>query len=147
MTLGFFQTLFAVNLFLTAMQAITSFIICKPTAQLHRFRFMTIRGAKQRSGGEGKAPKKANTAFVSIEYVDSELWKLEPIIDILKKGDAIIHLKLQYQLHFDALFNDMTRCLNESLRYTCLLGGVGVIPTDTCYSFVTSVSSKEGNYQ
>jgi hypothetical protein len=26
------------------------------------------------------------------------------------------------------------------------IGGVGVIPTDTCYSFVTSVSSKEGNY-
>ena len=72
------------------MQTITSFGKSKPTAKLHRF--MTVRGAKQRSGGEGKATKKANTAFVSIEYVDSELWKLEPIIDILKKGDILIHL-------------------------------------------------------
>jgi hypothetical protein len=94
MTLGLRQILISLLLCLITMQTITSFGICKPTAQLHRFRFMTVRGAKQRSGGEGKATKKSNTAFVSIEYVDSELWKLEPIIDILKKGGILIHLYL-----------------------------------------------------
>lgn len=94
MTLGLRQISISLILCLITMQAVTSFCICKPAAQLHRFRFMTVRGAKQRSGGEGKATKKSNTAFVSIEYVDSELWKLEPIIDILKKGDLLIHLPL-----------------------------------------------------
>lgn len=92
MTLSLCQILISLILCLVKMQAITSFGICKSTAQLHRFRFMTIRGAKQRSGGEGKPAKKSNTAFVSIEYVDSELWKLEPVIEILKKGDILIHL-------------------------------------------------------
>jgi hypothetical protein len=94
MTLGLRQILISLILSLITMQTITSFGVCKPTTQLHRFRFMTVRGAKQRSGGEGKATKKSNTAFVSIEYVDSELWKLEPIIDILKKGGILTHLYL-----------------------------------------------------
>lgn len=55
--------------------------------ELHGLRFSVARFAKQRGESDGgRTSKKSNTAFVSIEYVDSELWKLEPIIDILKKG-------------------------------------------------------------
>lgn len=55
------------------------------------FHSVSVLQAKQKSGSDGgKATKKSSTTLVSIEYADSELWKLEPIIDILRKGDEKI---------------------------------------------------------
>lgn len=72
---------------LITMHAFNSRIHSIRKIELHGLRFSVARFAKQRGESDnGKASKKSNTAFVSIEYVDSELWKLEPIIDILRKG-------------------------------------------------------------
>ena len=105
MTSSFNRTLVALILSFIMMQAITSFIICKSTTHSNRFRFITARGAKHKSGGDAKTSKKSNTAFVSIEYVDSELWKLEPIIDILKKGDVLINLNFK--------LSDIKSCIHD----------------------------------
>jgi len=57
---------------------------------------------------KGAGGQKAKCKLVDIEDEYSDVWKLEPIIEILKKD------------------------------------GVGIIPTDTCYSFVTDVHSRKG---
>ena len=76
----------------SAMKAVTSFIRYPvPHSFKGHFHSVSALQAKQKSGSDGgKAPKKASTAFVSIEYVESELWKLEPIIDILRNGEQKI---------------------------------------------------------
>jgi hypothetical protein len=33
--------------------------------------------------------KKASTSFISIEDVNSDLWQLEPIIDLLREGTYV----------------------------------------------------------
>ena len=62
-----------------------------PKVYVKHFHSVSVLQAKQKGGSDGgKAPKKASTTFVSIEYAESELWKLEPVIDILRKGDKKI---------------------------------------------------------
>ena len=70
------------------MQAINSFVLKSSKTQVKRsVNFATLK-AKQKGSPAGKGSKKSNTAFVSIEDADNDLWKLEPLIDILRKGDA-----------------------------------------------------------
>jgi hypothetical protein len=82
---SFFSAIVLVQLI--TMQAFNSRIHFARKIELHGLRCSVARFAKQKGESEGgRTSKKSNTAFVSIEYVDSELWKLEPIIDIIKKG-------------------------------------------------------------
>jgi len=85
-----------------------SFSFLQPILYKPQFRTYTLLQAKQKSSGSKGSSKKIATSFVSIEDVNSDLWQLEPIIDLLREGQ------------------------------------VGVIPTDTCYSFVTPITSREG---
>lgn len=83
---SFFPAIVLVQL-IAMMQAFTSRVHLTRKIELHGLRFSIAGFAKQKGTSDGgKISKKSNTAFVSIEYVDSELWKLEPIIDILRKG-------------------------------------------------------------
>jgi hypothetical protein len=85
-----------------------SFSFLQPILYRPQFRTYTLLQAKQKSTGNKGGSKKTMTSFVSIEDVNSDLWQLEPVIDLLREGQ------------------------------------VGVIPTDTCYSFVTPITSREG---
>jgi hypothetical protein len=72
---------------LITMHAFNSRIHSARMIELHGLRCSVARFAKHNGETDGgRNSKKSNTAYVSIDYVDSELWKLEPIINILKKG-------------------------------------------------------------
>ena len=84
--LKFLVSIFVI--YFIGMQSINSFVLKSSKAQVNRsVNFATLK-AKQKGSSAGKGSKKSNTAFVSIEDADNDLWKLEPLIDILRKGDA-----------------------------------------------------------
>ena len=84
--LKFLVSMFVI--YFIGMQSINSFVLKSSKAQVNRsVNFATLK-AKQKGSSAGKGSKKSNTAFVSIEDADNDLWKLEPLIDILRKGDA-----------------------------------------------------------
>lgn len=75
---------------LIGMQSISSLFLTSPAAQVNRFRNFATLKAKQKGSSAGKGSKKSNTAFVSIEDADNDLWQLEPMIDILRKGNTTL---------------------------------------------------------
>ena len=52
-------------------------------------RSLTTLRAKSKGPSAGKGKK--STAFVSIEDAENDLWQLEPVLDILRKGDVALY--------------------------------------------------------
>ena len=74
-----------------AMQGAFSFLLSSNRVPSKSYRNLAVLRAKQKGASGGKSSKKSNTAFVSIEDTDNDLWQLEPIIEILRKGTCFWH--------------------------------------------------------